>query len=121
MKLASLKNSRRDGRLVVVDRALTRMRPVPHLATTLQAALDDWSTIAPALQRVQLELEDHPRRGIFRSIRHFLQHPCRALTTGQTAVLTSTMSSWSAKHAAQKCLQVSGQIHSSIKAALTTC
>ena len=63
MKLASLKNLRRDGRLVVVDRALTRMRPVPHLATTLQAALDDWSTIAPALQRVQLELEDHPRKG----------------------------------------------------------
>jgi fumarylacetoacetate (FAA) hydrolase len=63
MKLASLKTSRRDGRLVLVDRALTRMRPVPHLAPTLQAALDDWSTIAPALHRIQADLNENTRRG----------------------------------------------------------
>lgn len=63
MKLASLKCSRRDGRLVVVDRALTRMRPVPHLATTLQAVLDDWSAIAPALQQVQADLDEQLRKG----------------------------------------------------------
>lgn len=63
MKLASLKTSCRDGRLVLVDRALTRMRPVPDVAHTLQEVLDDWSTLAPALQRVQADLNAHARRG----------------------------------------------------------
>ncbi len=49
MKLATLKTTARDGRLVLVDRALTRMRPVPHLARTLQEALDYWPEVASAL------------------------------------------------------------------------
>jgi len=48
MKLASLKHGR-DGRLVVVSRDLTRMLPVPDIAPTLQAALDDWAAVAPRL------------------------------------------------------------------------
>jgi fumarylacetoacetate (FAA) hydrolase len=48
MKLASLKHGR-DGQLVVVSRDLTRMLPVPDIASTLQAALDDWDALAPRL------------------------------------------------------------------------
>jgi len=48
MKLASLKHGR-DGRLAVVSRDLSRMLPVPDIAPTLQAALDDWAAVAPRL------------------------------------------------------------------------
>lgn len=52
MKLATLKNSTRDGRLVVVSRDLTRCSEVGHIARTLQDALDDWEHVAPRLARV---------------------------------------------------------------------
>ncbi|MDB5523078.1 MAG: putative hydrolase, fumarylacetoacetate hydrolase family protein [Rhizobium sp.] len=57
MKLATLKDSTRDGRLVVVSRDLTRCSEVGHIARTLQAALDDWEHCAPRLQRVAEGLE----------------------------------------------------------------
>lgn len=50
MKLASLKAGGRDGTLVVVSRDLTRAIPVPEIARTLQAALDDWTALAPKLE-----------------------------------------------------------------------
>ncbi|MFC6979246.1 hypothetical protein [Microbulbifer taiwanensis] len=49
MKLASL-NSGRDGELIVVSRDLSRYCGAADIAPTLQAALDDWETIAPILQ-----------------------------------------------------------------------
>ena len=49
MKLATLKNESRDGRLVVVSRDLTQCVAVPEIAPTLQAALDDWDACLPAL------------------------------------------------------------------------
>jgi fumarylacetoacetate (FAA) hydrolase len=52
VKLATLKTADRDGRLIVVDRGLTRAIAVPQIAPTLQAALDDWAHVAPELQRV---------------------------------------------------------------------
>jgi fumarylacetoacetate (FAA) hydrolase len=52
MKLASLKTGGRDGTLVVVGRALQTCLPVPDIARTLQAALDDWDNAAPRLQQV---------------------------------------------------------------------
>ncbi len=57
MKLATLKNSTRDGRLVVVSRDLTRCSEVGHIARTLQDALDDWEHVAPRLERVAEGLE----------------------------------------------------------------
>ncbi|HTQ13555.1 MAG TPA: fumarylacetoacetate hydrolase family protein [Rhizomicrobium sp.] len=51
MKLASLKHGR-DGALHVVSRDLSRAVAVPHIAHTLQAALDDWHGAAPHLMRV---------------------------------------------------------------------
>ena len=57
MKLATLKNSTRDGRLVVVSRDLTRCSEVGHIARTMQHALDDWAHVAPRLERVAEGLE----------------------------------------------------------------
>jgi fumarylacetoacetate (FAA) hydrolase len=51
VKLASLKSGR-DGRLVVVSRDLTRAVVVSAIAPTLQAALDDWTTVSPDLSAV---------------------------------------------------------------------
>ncbi len=49
MKLASLKEGGRDGTLIVVNRALTRGVRATGIATTLQAALEDWNNTAPRL------------------------------------------------------------------------
>ncbi len=57
MKLASLKNGGRDGRLVVVSRDLARAVAVPDVAPALQAALDDWRQAEPRLREVADELE----------------------------------------------------------------
>lgn len=57
MKLATLRDGSRDGRLVVVSRDLTRCSGVPHIARTLQAVLDDWKFVAPRLGDVAAMLE----------------------------------------------------------------
>ncbi|MBB4273131.1 fumarylacetoacetate hydrolase family protein [Rhizobium mongolense] len=57
MKLATLKDSTRDGRLVVVSKDLSRCSDVGHIARTLQAALDDWAHAAPRLAAVAEGLE----------------------------------------------------------------
>src|SRR3990167_4123057 len=50
MKLATLRNGTRDGRLVVVSRDLTRATDAARIAPTLQAALDKWSIYGPELE-----------------------------------------------------------------------
>ena len=57
MKLATLRNGKRDGRLVVVSRDLTRCTDASFLVPTLQAALDDWRRIAPHLEALAESLE----------------------------------------------------------------
>ena len=49
MKLATLRNGTRDGRLAVVSRDLKRAAYADGIAPTLQAALDDWHAVAPRL------------------------------------------------------------------------
>lgn len=56
MKFASLKEGGRDGTLVVASRDLRHAVRVPHIAATLQQALEDWARKAPALQAVYDEL-----------------------------------------------------------------
>lgn len=56
MKLASLKSGR-DGKLVIVSNDLTRYTDAGRVAPTLQAALDDWDNIAPALNELAQGLE----------------------------------------------------------------
>ena len=57
MKLASMRNGKRDGRLVVVSRDLTRCTDASYLVPTLQAALDDWQRMAPHLEALAESLE----------------------------------------------------------------
>jgi hypothetical protein len=51
MKLATLKDGSRDGRLVVVSRDLSRYQHVPKISATLQHALDNWDLVAPRWSR----------------------------------------------------------------------
>ncbi|WP_267397411.1 MULTISPECIES: fumarylacetoacetate hydrolase family protein [unclassified Sphingomonas] len=56
MKLASLKHGR-DGTLVVVSADLAWYADASHIAPTLQAALDDWDAMLPALGNLATDLE----------------------------------------------------------------
>ena len=58
MKLGSLKEGGRDGTLVVVSRDLQHAVKASGIATTLQAALDDWSNIAPRLNALSDALNE---------------------------------------------------------------
>ncbi len=57
MKLATLDNGTRDGRLVVVSGDLTRCTDASFLAATLQDALDDWARVSPHLAALSESLE----------------------------------------------------------------
>ena len=57
MKLATLNDGTRDGRLVVVSKDLTRYCAADNIATTMQAALDEWETIAPKLEALYTDVE----------------------------------------------------------------
>ncbi len=55
MKLATLKDGSRDGRLVIVSRDLSKAVKPCHVKT-LQAALDDWDTAKPDLEELYSRL-----------------------------------------------------------------
>ncbi len=56
MKLATLRDGTRDGRLLVVSRDLSSCAPAPARAGTLQGALDDWDAALPGLLGLYEEL-----------------------------------------------------------------
>lgn len=62
MKLASLRNGGRDGVLVVVDKTLAHCVRVPEIAGHMQAALERWERVAPALDRVARSLDAGERQ-----------------------------------------------------------
>ncbi len=65
MKLATLRDGTRDGKLALVSRDLTRAALVPQIARTLQAALDDWNHLAFALEDVSRALNRDALAGSF--------------------------------------------------------
>jgi len=65
VKLASLKTGGRDGTLIIVSRDLTRAVTATGIATTLQAALDDWDAKAPALAALSDQLNAGQAEGAF--------------------------------------------------------
>ncbi len=66
MKLASLKSGQsRDGELCVVNQALTMAVRVPHIAPTLQNALDHWQTVEQKLQQIYQKLNEGALPGSF--------------------------------------------------------
>ncbi|UUZ73954.1 fumarylacetoacetate hydrolase family protein [Polaromonas sp. P1(28)-8] len=56
MKLATLNDGHRDGTLIVVSRDLQSAIEVPHIAKTLQSALEEWVRCEPALEEVYEQL-----------------------------------------------------------------
>jgi fumarylacetoacetate (FAA) hydrolase len=57
MKLASLNDGSRDGKLVVVSKDLTRCCAAGYIAPTLQFALDHWERVAPQLEALYRDVE----------------------------------------------------------------
>jgi len=49
MKLATIKNNTRDGQLVIVSKDLSVVIPVPEIAATFQAAIDNWEVLSKQL------------------------------------------------------------------------
>jgi fumarylacetoacetate (FAA) hydrolase len=71
MKLATLKDGTRDGKLVVVSCDLTRATEAFNIAPTLQKALDDWERLLPKL----IDLAEGLEHGSVPSFR-FHEHDC---------------------------------------------
>lgn len=58
MKLATLDDGSRDGCLLVVARDLSRAVLATDIAPTLQALVDDWTSLEPALQVLYRQLNE---------------------------------------------------------------
>ena len=65
MKLGSLKEGVRYGTLIVVSKDLTRAVRAEGIAATLQAALEDWSNLAPRLNTLSESLNRGEADGVF--------------------------------------------------------
>jgi fumarylacetoacetate (FAA) hydrolase len=65
MKLATLNDGTRDGQLAVVSRDLKTAHIADGIAPTMQAALDDWSFIAPQLRELYQQLNAGQARRSF--------------------------------------------------------
>ena len=65
MKLATIKDGTRDGRLAVVSRDLKTAAWADGIARTLQQALDDWRGMAPRLEELSATLESGHAAGAF--------------------------------------------------------
>ena len=57
MKLATLKDGTRDGKLVVVSKDITRYCAAGTIAPTMQYALDNWDRVAPDLEVLYRDVE----------------------------------------------------------------
>jgi fumarylacetoacetate (FAA) hydrolase len=64
MKLATLRDGTRDGTLIVVRRDNGAYVPAGGVARTLQAALDDWDRVAPALSALSQRLNQGELAGL---------------------------------------------------------
>jgi fumarylacetoacetate (FAA) hydrolase len=65
VKLASLRQGR-DGALLVVARDLSAAAAAGHIAPTMQAALDDWESVEPALTDLYAKLNSGVASGAFK-------------------------------------------------------
>ena len=57
MKLATIKDGTRDGKLVVVSKDITRYCAADNIAPTMQYALDNWERVAPDLEVLYRDVE----------------------------------------------------------------
>lgn len=73
MKLATLRDGSRDGRLVVVSTDLAWCADASPAARTMQAALDDWFRVGPRLRDIAEQLE---HRSV--PVERFHEHDCES-------------------------------------------
>jgi fumarylacetoacetate (FAA) hydrolase len=66
VKLATLRDGTRDGRLILVSRDLAAAAPASAIAPTLQAALENWSSVERALWERSEQLDAGTIRDTFR-------------------------------------------------------
>ncbi|MGB7373959.1 fumarylacetoacetate hydrolase family protein [Pontixanthobacter sp.] len=59
MKLASIKDGTRDGKLVVVSKDITRYCAADNIAPTMQYALDNWDEVSGDLDVLYRSVEHH--------------------------------------------------------------
>ncbi len=59
MKLATINNNTRDGKLVVVNKELTKAVEVSQIAPTMQFALDNWAKVEKDLKSVYENLNSN--------------------------------------------------------------
>jgi fumarylacetoacetate (FAA) hydrolase len=64
MRLATMRDGSRDGRLVVVRRDGEAALDASRIATTLQDALDDWEECAPSLRALAASLDAGDEDGV---------------------------------------------------------
>jgi fumarylacetoacetate (FAA) hydrolase len=60
MRLATIKTPDRDGALAIVDREFKHLLAVPHIAPTLQRALENWDRVQPQLAEASDRLNADP-------------------------------------------------------------
>jgi fumarylacetoacetate (FAA) hydrolase len=65
VKLATLNNGAPDGKLIIVSRDLTWVLAAEGVAPTLQAALENWNAVAPRLEALYRQLNEHAAPGAF--------------------------------------------------------
>ena len=65
MKLATLKNNTREGRLVVVSRDLSQSVDAAPVASTMRNAIDNWASTAPGLRALYAQLNAGKATGTF--------------------------------------------------------
>lgn len=87
MKLASLKHGR-DGKLVVVSKDLSQCTPATHIAETMQAALDNWDTVAPKLQQLSHDLDQGRAKEAMPFYSKIAASPLPRAYNGRMAALT---------------------------------
>lgn len=59
LKLATLNDGTRDGKLLIVSQDLKKAVSAASVATTMQEAIDNWSNCLPKLQEIAKNLEDN--------------------------------------------------------------
>ena len=72
MKFATYRNGHRDGQLMLVSRDLKFAISIPQIASTLQALIDDWSSLSPTLE----PLYDSLNKSTLSDIVHFDESQC---------------------------------------------
>jgi fumarylacetoacetate (FAA) hydrolase len=75
MKLATLKDGTRDGKLIVVSRDLSSACEARGIAGTLQRALDDWERTVPGLRGLYEKLNCGTAEGAFAFDPHRVMAP----------------------------------------------